>query len=79
MSVRDQDNLTGYKEKTAELLRKRNIAVGDTLTIRTSENEFTGILMPRYESASNIGESCHNLKGASNERCSREFDDTYMD
>ena len=52
MSVRDQDNLTGYKEKTAELLRKRNIAVGDTLTIRTSENEFTGILMPRYESAS---------------------------
>lgn len=52
MSVRDQDNLTGYKEKTAELLRKRNIAVGDTLTIRTSENEFTGILIPRYESAS---------------------------
>jgi glutamyl-tRNA(Gln) amidotransferase subunit D len=52
LSVRDQDNLTGYKEKSAELLRKRNIAVGDTLTIRTSENEFTGILMPRYESAS---------------------------
>ena len=52
MSVRDQDNLTGYKEKSAELLRKQNVAVGDTLTIRTSENEFTGILMPRYESAS---------------------------
>jgi glutamyl-tRNA(Gln) amidotransferase subunit D len=52
LSVRDQDNLTGYKEKTAELLGKRNIAVGDALTIRTSENEFTGILMPRYESAS---------------------------
>lgn len=52
MSIRDQDNLTGYKDKTAELLRKRNIAVGDTLTIKTSENEFTGILMPRYQSAS---------------------------
>ena len=52
MSVRDQDNLTGYKEKSAELLRKQNVAVGDTLTIRTSENEFTGVLMPRYESAS---------------------------
>jgi len=51
LSVRDQDNLTGYKEKSAELLRKQNVAVGDTLTIKTSENEFTGILMPRYESA----------------------------
>jgi glutamyl-tRNA(Gln) amidotransferase subunit D len=51
LSVRDQDNLTGYKEKSAQLLRKQNVAVGDTLTIKTSENEFTGILMPRYESA----------------------------
>jgi glutamyl-tRNA(Gln) amidotransferase subunit D len=51
LSVRDQDNLTGYKEKSAELLQKQNVAVGDTLTIKTSENEFTGILMPRYESA----------------------------
>jgi glutamyl-tRNA(Gln) amidotransferase subunit D len=51
LSVRDQDNLAGYKEKSAQLLRKQNVAVGDTLTIKTSENEFTGILMPRYESA----------------------------
>lgn len=51
MSVRDKDNLTGYKEKSAELLRKQHVAVGDTVTIKTSGNEFTGILMPRYESA----------------------------
>jgi glutamyl-tRNA(Gln) amidotransferase subunit D len=51
LSVRDKDNLTGYKEKSAELLRKQRVAVGDTITIKTSENEFTGILMPRYESA----------------------------
>jgi len=51
LSVRDKDNLTGYKEKSAELLRKQHVAVGDTITIKTSENEFTGILMPRYESA----------------------------
>ena len=51
MSIRDKDNLTGYKEKSAELLRKQHVAVGDTITIKTSENEFTGILMPRYESA----------------------------
>jgi glutamyl-tRNA(Gln) amidotransferase subunit D len=51
LSVIDKDNLTGYKEKSAELLRKQHVAVGDTITIKTSENEFTGILMPRYESA----------------------------
>ncbi len=51
MSVRDKDNLTGYKEKSAELLRKQHVGVGDTIAIKTSDNEFTGILMPRYESA----------------------------
>lgn len=51
MSTRDQDNRTGYKANSAELLRKQNVAVGDTLTVKTSENEFTGTLMPRYESA----------------------------
>jgi len=50
LSTRDQDNRTGYKANSAELLRIQNVAVGDTLTVKTSENEFTGILMPRYNS-----------------------------
>ncbi|MFZ0511877.1 MAG: Glu-tRNA(Gln) amidotransferase subunit GatD [Candidatus Nitrosopolaris sp.] len=45
------DNLRGYKEKSTELLRGKKIAVGDTVTIKTSEKEMIGILMPRYESA----------------------------
>ncbi len=46
-----EDNLRGYKEKSMELLRGEEITVGDTVTIKTSEKEITGILMPRYESA----------------------------
>ena len=46
-----EDNLRGYKENSMELLRGEEITVGDTVTIKTSEKEITGILMPRYESA----------------------------
>jgi glutamyl-tRNA(Gln) amidotransferase subunit D len=50
LNLEVEDNLTGYKEKSVKLLRGENITVGDTITIRTSEREITGILMPRYES-----------------------------
>jgi glutamyl-tRNA(Gln) amidotransferase subunit D len=34
-----------------KLLTEKNILVGDTIIIKTHNSEFTGILMPRYESA----------------------------
>ncbi|MGB8934364.1 MAG: Glu-tRNA(Gln) amidotransferase subunit GatD [Candidatus Nitrosopolaris sp.] len=46
-----EDHLKGYKEKSQELPSGEEITVGDTVTIKTSEKETTGILMPRYESA----------------------------
>ncbi|MDQ4017588.1 MAG: Glu-tRNA(Gln) amidotransferase subunit GatD, partial [Thermoproteota archaeon] len=43
----------GYREETGlELLSKHNISVGDSIKITTEDGEMTGLLMPRYESAS---------------------------
>lgn len=43
--------LSEYKGKSLTLLTDKGISVGDTIKISTSDNEFTAILMPRYESA----------------------------
>ncbi len=47
-----QDNSGGYREEGLELLSKHNISVGDSIRITTEDGEMTGLLMPRYESAS---------------------------
>ncbi|MDQ3961903.1 MAG: Glu-tRNA(Gln) amidotransferase GatDE subunit D, partial [Thermoproteota archaeon] len=49
-----QDNSGGYREEAGlELLSKHNISVGDSIKITTEDDdEMTGLLMPRYESAS---------------------------
>jgi glutamyl-tRNA(Gln) amidotransferase subunit D len=47
------DSNGGYREETGlELLSKHNISVGDSIKIATEDGEITGLLMPRYESAS---------------------------
>jgi glutamyl-tRNA(Gln) amidotransferase subunit D len=42
----------GYKGKSLAMLSGKDIAVGDTISVKTTDqNQVTGILMPRYESA----------------------------
>jgi glutamyl-tRNA(Gln) amidotransferase subunit D len=53
LSFENSDKLTGYKERSKELLSENAIALGDMVVIKTDENEFTGLLMPRYESSDN--------------------------
>lgn len=43
--------LMGYKGKALSLLSNHNISVGDTVSVKTSGEEYSGILMPRYEFA----------------------------
>jgi glutamyl-tRNA(Gln) amidotransferase subunit D len=48
----NKDIASKYKGKSLGLLTAKGISVGDTIKISTtSDNEFTAILMPRYESA----------------------------
>ncbi len=42
----------GYKDASIELLSRYGVAVGDSITVATVDGEISGILMPRYESAS---------------------------
>jgi glutamyl-tRNA(Gln) amidotransferase subunit D len=42
---------SSYKGKSLRLLSQMGILIGDMLKLNISGNEFTGILMPRYESA----------------------------
>lgn len=53
MSSATKDELPGYKEKSEKLLREHDIVVGDTVSVKTDEKEFNGLLMPRYESSDN--------------------------
>jgi glutamyl-tRNA(Gln) amidotransferase subunit D len=46
------NNSGGYRETGLEILSKYNILVGDSIKIATEDGEMSGILMPRYESAS---------------------------
>lgn len=41
--------LTGYKGKTLNVLSDHGISIGNIIMVKTSEGEYTGILMPRYE------------------------------
>lgn len=41
-----------YRGKGAELLSRYDVSMGDTVSIATADGEMTGVLMPRYESAS---------------------------
>ncbi len=42
----------GYKGASMEFLSRYGVAVGDSITVTTADGEISGILMPRYESAS---------------------------
>jgi glutamyl-tRNA(Gln) amidotransferase subunit D len=42
----------GYRESSLELLSKHDILVGDSIRVTTDDREMSGLLMPRYESAS---------------------------
>jgi glutamyl-tRNA(Gln) amidotransferase subunit D len=42
----------GYKGAGLELLSSQNLGVGDRVAIRTDDGEISGVIMPRYESAS---------------------------
>jgi glutamyl-tRNA(Gln) amidotransferase subunit D len=43
--------LTGYSGRALSLLSDHSISVGDTVSVKTSDEEYSGILMPRYEFA----------------------------
>lgn len=45
-------NIGGYRGAGLELLSKHSVSVGDTVLIKTKDGEISGVLMPRYESAS---------------------------
>ena len=47
----NNDTLKGYKGKTLRLITENDIVVGDIIRVNTVDNEFRGMLMPRYESA----------------------------
>ncbi len=42
----------GYRGAGLELLSKYGLTVGDTILVKTKNDEMSGVLMPRYESAS---------------------------
>ena len=48
----EYNNSGGYREVGLKLLSKHNISVGDSIKIATEDGEMDGLLMPRYESAS---------------------------
>ena len=47
-----QGNDGGYRGAGLKLLAKHGISVGDSINITTEDGEASGVLMPRYESAS---------------------------
>jgi glutamyl-tRNA(Gln) amidotransferase subunit D len=48
----EHNNSGGYREVGLKLLTKHSISVGDSIKIATEDGEISGLLMPRYESAS---------------------------
>ena len=42
----------GYRGLGIKILERYGISVGDRIEVRTEENDISGVLMPRYESAS---------------------------
>jgi hypothetical protein len=52
LDIEEKKSITSsYKGKSLRLLTQFGISLGDTLKLNISGNQFTGILMPRYESA----------------------------
>jgi glutamyl-tRNA(Gln) amidotransferase subunit D len=52
LSIEEKKSISSsYKGKSLRLLTQMGISIGDTLKLNTSGNQFTGILMPRYETA----------------------------
>src|ERR687892_2188453 len=52
-AVTNHDNSGEYREEAGlKLLSKHSISVGDSIKITTEDGEISGLLMPRYESAS---------------------------
>jgi glutamyl-tRNA(Gln) amidotransferase subunit D len=51
-ALTERDSSGGYRERGLKLLSKHSILVGDSVKIDTEKGEMVGILMPRYESAS---------------------------
>ena len=52
LTIEEKKSITSsYKGKSLRLLTQLGISLGDTLKLNISGNQFTGILMPRYESA----------------------------
>ncbi len=45
---------TGYKGRALSLLSNYKVSVGDTVSVKTSTEEYSGILMPRYEFADDM-------------------------
>jgi glutamyl-tRNA(Gln) amidotransferase subunit D len=48
----NRGNAGGYRELSLEFLSKHDILVGDSIRVTTEDREMSGLLMPRYESAS---------------------------
>lgn len=42
----------GYRGAGLKLLSKHGVTVGDSVKVATEDGEMSGVLMPRYESAS---------------------------
>src|ERR671924_122606 len=51
-ALTNSDNSSSYRETGPKILSKHSILVGDSIKIATEDGEVSGILMPRYESAS---------------------------
>jgi glutamyl-tRNA(Gln) amidotransferase subunit D len=48
----NRGNAGGYRESSLKLISKHDILVGDSIRVTTEDREMSGLLMPRYESAS---------------------------
>ena len=46
------ENVGGYRGAGLELLSRLKLSVGDMVTIETKDGSISGVIMPRYESAS---------------------------
>ena len=44
-------DIGGYKGRSLKLISESEVSVGDTISVKTNDGEFTGIIMPRYELA----------------------------
>ena len=55
-STENKKNINGYDQAIINFLNEKDISIGDTVNLimhgdNNDSNEYTGILMPRYESS----------------------------